>query len=163
MYLEKLKYATIAASLAVLSACDGAPATNAPGTAVQIQKADGVEVTLTSVEEGDSVGPAGLIPKAGEGAVYVTATYTLKNTSDSSFPMDKWPQFKLQDGAGKQLNPELFASTAVSAAANPSWAETLNPGLSTEARLVWRIAKTSFDRKTWKMVSAKPALTFPLK
>lgn len=145
---------------ALLSACDASDIISAPAVTKQ---AKAVEITLKAVEVAQSVGTMGLIPAAPEGAVYVHVTYTLKNTGTGALSMDAWPQARLIDPAGNKLTPEVFASTALSAAANPSWAEALNPNLTTEGQLVWKVDQKSFDRAKWKVAFlAKPQLDFPL-
>ena len=134
-----------------------------PPTPVITKEAKGVAITLEAVEADKNVGSMGLVEPAPEGATYVHVTYTLKNTATKSLSLMNWPQARLVDPQGNELEPEIYASTALSAAAKASWGETLNPNLSTEAQLVWKVDELSFDRAKWKLrFLAKPALDFPL-
>ena len=66
--------------------------------------------------------------------------------------------------AGHVLANDVFASTALSAASNVSWLESINPNLSTEAQLVWKVDEKAFDRATWKLrFLSKPVVEFDLK
>ena len=128
------------------------------------KKAKGVEVTLKSVQVSRDIGPSGIIPTAPSGATYVVVVYNLKNTGADALPFEEWPQPSLIDTSEHPLQPEVMNSTMLSAAANASWAETLNPNLSTEAALVWKVDEKSFDRATWKVrFAATPPLVFSLK
>lgn len=150
-----------ALSLALITSACSTP--TAPATPAVTRQAKGVEVTVKAVEVAQSIDTMGLVPAAPEGAIYVHVTYTLKNTGTGAISMDVWPQARLVDPAGNKLTPEVYASTALSAAANTSWAETLNPNLSTEGQLVWKVDQKSFDRAKWKLIFlAKPQLDFPL-
>lgn len=158
----KLKPALLALVLSAgLAACDGTTDSAAPAVT---KKAEGVEITLKDIEVSHDVGSMGMVPTAPEGATYVHVTYALKNVSADALSMDKWPQPRLVDPAGHKLEPEIFASTALSAADNVSWGENLNPNLSTDAHLVWKVDEKSFDRATWRLTFlSKPVVTFPLK
>jgi hypothetical protein len=158
----QLKPALLALVLSTgLSACNGASEPTVPEVT---KKAEGVEITLKAVEVSPDVGTMGLVPTAPEGATYIHVTYGLKNVSAGSLPFEKWPQPRLVDPAGNKLEPEIGSSTALSAASNPSWFENLNPNLSTDAHLVWKVDEKSFDRATWTLTFlSKPAVTFPLK
>lgn len=160
--IAKLKPALLALAMSAgLTACDGTTDSAAPAVT---KKAEGVEITLKGIEVSRDVGSMGLVPSAPEGATYVHVTYALKNVSADALPFDKWPQPRLVDPAGHKLEPEIGSSTALSAASNSSWFENLNPNLSTEAHLVWKVDEKSFDRATWTLTFlSKPAVTFALK
>ena len=144
---------------ASLAACDGG--SERPAVT---KKAEGVEITLTGVEVAHDVGSMGLVPTAPAGATYVHVTYALKNVSAEALSLDKWPQPRLVDPIGHKLEPDIFASTALSAQANPTWGENINPNLSTDAQLVWKVDEKSFDRATWKLrFLSKPIVEFDLK
>ena len=158
----KLKPALLALVLSAgLAACDGTADSAAPAVT---KKAEGVEITLKEIEVSHDVGSMGMVPTAPEGATYVHVTYALKNVSADALPFEKWPQPRLVDPAGHKFEPEIVASTTLSAASNSSWFENLNPNLSTDAHLVWKVDEKSFARATWTLTFlSKPAVTFPLK
>ncbi len=160
--ITKLKAALLALVLSAgLNACDGTTDSIAPAVT---KKAEGVEITLKEIKVSHDVGSMGLVPTAPEGGTYVHVTYALKNVSADALSFDKWPQPRLVDPAGHKLEPEIGSSTALSSASNPSWFENLNPNLSTDAQLVWKVDEKSFDRATWKLeFQSKPAITFTLK
>lgn len=141
-----------------LAACDSG--TDRPAVT---KKAEGVEITLTDIETASSVGPMGVVPTAPAGATYVHVSYSLKNASPDALSFDKWPQPRLVNASGHQLQPDVFASTALSAEANPAWGENINPNLSTEGQLVWKVDEKAFDRATWKLrFLSKPVVEFGL-
>ena len=145
----------------LMSACGGTSTPVSPPAVAKAAK--GVEITLTNVEIAQSIGTMGLVPAAPEGATYVHATYTLKNTGKGALGFEKWPQGRLVDPTGNKFEPEIYSSTALSAAANVSWAESLNPNSTTEGHLVWKVDAKSFDRAKWKIVfQSVPPLTFSL-
>ena len=158
--ITQLNRAVLALVLpASLAACDGG--SERPAVT---QKADGVEITLKDVEVAQDVGPMGLVQTAPTGATYVHVTYSLKNVSQDALSFEKWPQPRLVDPAGRVLEHDVFASTALSAASNPSWLESINPNLSTEGQLVWKVDEKAFDRATWKLrFLSKPVVEFDLK
>ena len=143
-----------------LSACDAEKASSAAVT----KSAKGVEITIKEVEVSQNISMIGLVPDAPAGSTYVHVTYALKNTSKVAMSIDKWPQPRLTDPAGHTFEPEMFSSTALSAASNSGWAENLNPNLTTDAQLVWKVDEKSFDRSKWKLTFlSKPTLKFDLK
>jgi uncharacterized lipoprotein YmbA len=155
----------LALALAVLlSGCDQSGSTaNSTLPAAVTKETKGASVTLKSIEVNKEIGSYGIVPTAPAGATYVVAVYTLKNTSSDALPFVEWPQARLVDAAGHKFEPEIMSSTALSAAANASWAETLNPNLATDITQVWKVDEKSFDRKTWTIeFQSKPKLTFPL-
>lgn len=158
--IAMLNRALLALALTVgLGACD-----DGTEKVAVTKKAEGVEITITGIETGRDIGSMGLVPSAPAGAAYVHVSYTLKNASKEALSFDKWPQPRLVDPAGHQLEPDIFASTALSAADNPSWAENLNPNISTEGQLVWKVDEKSFDPATWKLrFMSKPVAEFDLK
>ena len=160
--IAKLKPALLALVLSTgLAACNGTSKSAAPAVT---KKAEGVEITLKAVAVSPEVGTMGLLPTAPEGATYIHVTYELKNVSAQALPFEQWPQPRLVDAAGNKLEPEIGSSTALSASSNPGWFENLNPNLSTEAQLVWKVDEKSFYRATWTLTFlSEPAVSFPLK
>lgn len=160
--ITHLKPAIAALVLSVgLSACDSASEPSPPAVTL---KADGVEITLKDVTVGKDVGSMGLVPTAPDGATYVHVSYSLKNVSAKPLAFENWPQPRLVDPADTKMQPEIGSSTALSAAANASWFENVNPNLSTEAQLVWKVDEKSFDRNSWTLeFQSKPPVSFPLK
>lgn len=158
--IAQLNRAVFALALSVgLAACDSG--TERPAIT---RKAYGVEITLKAVEVARDVGPMGLVQTAPDGATYVHVTYSLKNVSPDALSFENWPQPRLIDPAGHVLANDVFASTALSAASNVSWLESINPNLSTEAQLVWKVDEKAFDRATWKLrFLSKPVVEFDLK
>lgn len=158
----QLKPAIVALALSVsLSGCDSS---TQPSTPAVTLKADGVEITLKDVSVSKDVGSMGLVPTAPDGATYVHVSYSLKNVSAKPLSFENWPQPRLVDPAGTKLQPEIVSSTALSAAANASWFENVNPNLSTDAQLVWKVDEKSFDRNSWTLeFQSKPPVSFPLK
>lgn len=160
----RIRHTIPALIVLALSACDAGSNTSSNPSSAVTKTAKGVEITLKEVEVGSNISMIGLVPSAPAGATYVHVTYALKNTSQEAMSIDKWPQPRLTDPAGHKFEPEMFSSTAMSAAANVSWAENLNPNLTTEAHLVWKVDEKSFDRSKWKLTfMSKPALKFDLK
>lgn len=147
---------------ASLSACDGATTQTSDQPAIT-KKADGWEIAMKAVEVAPDIGPSGLVPSAANGATYVHITYSLKNTGNEGLSYGKWPKAQLVDAAGHKFEHETFATAAMSASSNPTWADNLNPNLSTEVHMVWKVDEKSFDRGTWRLVlQTKPETEFPL-
>lgn len=143
-----------------LSACDDA---SGPPMVATTKNVRDVAVTLKEVSTDTSIDITGSIPDAGEGATYVIAKYSLKNNGKASVTMDQWPQVKLVDPNGAKLEPDVLASTYLSASDNIGWAEPLNPNLSTDITQAWKVDARSFDRSKWKIeFENKPPVTFAL-
>ena len=146
---------------ALLSACGGG-STASPRHAVT-KETKGASVTLTEVEVTGRPDSSGFIPPAPAGATYVVVTYTIKNTGGEALSLENWPQPRLADAAGHLLEPDLGPSTFLSAKANVTWAENINPNLTTSVKRAWKVDEKAFDRKRWTLVFlATPKLMFAL-
>ncbi|WP_374414899.1 hypothetical protein [Novosphingobium colocasiae] len=157
-----------AAALLALAGCGGSEEAASPSTptmAAQTATAEGVEVTLTSVEESNNVLDPGIFPEAGPDATYIIARYSLKNTSTKPLGFIDRPELDLVDAKGQALAKDIATSAAVSSNIDASGAASdTNPGMTTELGAVWKVAKKDYDPSTWKIVvRTKPEHQFNLK
>tara|TARA_R100001129_G_scaffold186567_2_gene178937 strand:- start:7593 stop:8072 length:480 start_codon:yes stop_codon:yes gene_type:complete len=156
--------AAMATLLLTLTGCgSGAEPAEQAAQETVTKTTDGYEITLSNVYVGDSVDETGMVPDAGEGEVYVLITYDLSNSGNAQTSLADWPEVFLLDADGNEYQRELFASTALSAVDDPSWAEGLSPGLSTTAKAIWKVSESRFDRNAWRVkFNSTPELIFEL-
>lgn len=164
------------AALLLLSACGEAPTSQTTGGEAVAQpeakpiaigetgKAESVEITIDSVKTMSQVGPAGIGPKAEATETFVVIKYRLKNTGGKALGIAERPVLSLIDATGQSFAADdMVGAMAMDSADAASFSLDLNPGVSTKAVLVWKIAKAGFDKATWKVIAnTDPALTFAL-
>lgn len=164
------------AALLLLSACGEAPTSQATGGEAVAQpeakpiaigetgKADGVEITIDNVKTTNQVGPAGVGPKAEPTETFVVVKYRLKNTADKPLGIAERPTLSLTDADGQGFaSDDMIGAMAMDSADATSFTVDLNPGVSTKVVSVWKIAKTGFDKASWRLVvNTDPVLTFAL-
>lgn len=169
-----MRILTAAATLAIVSilgGCDAGPSAPSVSTDVkpigigQTGKAGGIEVTVTAAKTTGQIGPAEAGLTAGPEEIYVVVNYTIKNTSTAPLVLFDRPALSLQDGNGQTYAPDAIASGVGTMMTDPTGiASDLNPGVSAKTDAVWKIAKSGYDAKTWKVVVATdPVLAFALK
>lgn len=129
-------------------------------------KADGVEITITSVKTAPEVGPSGSGARAEPGETFVIVGYTLKNTAGKPLALMERPALSLIDGAGQRYAVDDLASAMANVAAITQGAGVgadLNPNTIAEEKTAWRVEAKAFDKATWRLVAATdPQLTFSL-
>jgi hypothetical protein len=143
-------------------------ATEAPAKVFAVGEAataDGVEVTITAIQQTNRIADAPGIPATGADEIYVVAHYTLKNTGTEPMNILARPNVELQDASGQTFARDEFASSLAAAMKDMASNDIdINPGTTGKYAAVWKIAKKGFDLKTWKIVvQSDPALEFKLK
>jgi hypothetical protein len=173
------------AALLLLSACSEAPtsqstggeATNQTDTSgaiitdvpvkppVSLGKAgsgNGYEITITSVEQRNSVGTA-VVNKAGPGETYVVVLYKLTNRSSRPMLSDERPTVTLIDGNAQSYADDGAARFQFAEDGLGDAMRDMNPNVSANRAAVWKIAKAGFDKATWRVaVEGDPSLSFAL-
>jgi hypothetical protein len=162
--------------LVLLAGCGEAPTSQTTGGEAVAQpeakaiaigetgKADGIEITIDSLKTVSQVGLAGVGPKAEPTETFVVIKYRLKNTASKPLGIAERPALSLVDANGQAYAPDdMVGAMAMDSADAASFTVDLNPGVSTKAVSVWKIAKAGFDKATWKIhAAADPLLTFAL-
>ena len=162
MFDKAILRAVIALSLALpVVACGSDEAaqdassdkTPAPLATVPIGKStvvDGFECGLIAAKQKKQLGTPGLGPNSGGEDVYLSAQYTLKNLSEAPVDGVNFPKFELIDARGQVYAEDKEAST-VEGMLNDAHTGALNPGVTAKLVSVWKINKSAFDPKTWKI------------
>lgn len=169
-----MRILTASLALVLVSATGGCDSgTSAPSVSADIKptavgqtgKAEGVEITVTAAKTRGQIGPAGAGLTAGPEETFVVVNYTIKNTSATPLVYFDRPMLTLQDGNGQTYAPDIAASGIGTIMTDPTGGVSdLNPGVSAKTDAVWKIARSGYDAKTWKVVVATdPAIVFALK
>lgn len=126
-------------------------------------KANGLDFTLTKVEQLAQIGREGG-PTAGPTEVYVVARFNFKNTSTKTLGMFDQPAVTLVDGQGQTYAKDDVASITVALMGEGNaGTDDLNPGVSGQSAIAWKVDKKAFDRSKWRIVVATdPVITFAL-
>lgn len=107
-------------------------------------------IKIASVSEQSRSGIYGMGPKAGSGNTFVVVRYTMKNTSKEPVSRGDQPTVQLIDADGQSYEPDREAE-ALESIKNEDEIGPLNPGVTTKQTAVWKVAKVSFSRKTWRL------------
>lgn len=143
----------------VLVSCGQSPTggdASAPSYKVgQVIKFDNYEVTIDSVETLNHVGYdcEGCGEKPADGAIFVAATYSLKNTGAKPLGMFERPSFNLIDPNGVSYEEDLGAGISYKMAKefDGKSISDLNPGIKTKDGLLYEVAEANFDKQTWSI------------
>lgn len=168
---------TVLAIAVVLSGCDApsgtgnettttSTAASAPVALGKVGKANGIELTVTKIEQRSQIGASVAALKAAPSEIYVVARYTIKNVGSEPLAFTARPELSLVDAKGQDYSVDLPAA----AMAGNSLEELtdgvadLNPNTSAKGVAVWKVEKAAFDKGTWKLgLSSDPQITFALK
>lgn len=114
--------------------------------------ADGLEVTIDSVEEKTSVGGQYVEKTPADGGVFVAVKYSLKNTSKEPISSFSTTTFNLVDTKNDvKYDSDIDASATYSTEIDPNdkILSDLNPGIKVQGAKVFEISKELYDQGTW--------------
>lgn len=141
-----------------------APSENAsePLVSVPVGKGYGVEefeFALISAKQKQQIGTPGIGPKAGGEEIFLSAHVGLKNVGKEPVESVNFPKFELIDPSG-QVYVEDREASIVEGMLNDEHSGALNPDVTARLVSVWKVNKSAFDPKTWKVkVSFDQGLT----
>ena len=131
----------------------------------QTASSDGVEITITDVDQTKQLGPSGVGLTAEASETFVVVSYTLKNNSDEALPFLERPGLALIDGTGRTYAPDDMAAamSAISMDDPSGISSDLNPNVSAKTKAAWKLDEASFNPATWRLVvSSSPTITLAL-
>lgn len=116
-------------------------------------QADKLEITVTSVEEKDSVGTQFLSEKPSEGGTLVAVDWKYKNVSDKPVKSFSQPSVKLVDSSGTEYEWDLGKSSnyATEKKLDSKVLSDLNPGISVTDAKVFEVSKEMYAKGGWKL------------
>ncbi|WP_420977400.1 DUF4352 domain-containing protein [Bacillus vallismortis] len=131
------------------------------GDAVKTEK---TEVTVTKVEDRDTVGTQYIEKKASDGGTIVAVQYTIKNVSKKPISSFSIPTVKLVDADGTSYDSDIDASTTYDSdidASSTYATETkvnnskilsdLNPNIKVTGVKAFEVDKEAYAKGTWKL------------
>lgn len=111
---------------------------------------EGFEFWLSSAKQKRQIGTPGIGPKAGGEEIFLSAHVALKNVGKEPADRVNFPKFELIDASGQVYAEDREAST-VEGMLNDAHSGALNPGVTARLVSVWKVNKSAFDPKTWKV------------
>lgn len=112
-----------------------------------------VTFTVKSVEQRARIGAAGYGSKVEAGETFVVVRYAIKNVGKEPLSGFNKPGLEMVDGAGQAYAEDTQAGIMASALNDDLLQSSgdLNPGVSAKGTAVWKVAKSSFDKKAWRV------------
>lgn len=112
---------------------------------------DKYEITITEVEEKDTVGNAYMNSTASEGGVYVSVNIKLKNISDKPLNSFEFPTIRLIDGNDTKYSSDISATSYYAVEKDPDHKvlSDLNPGITVTDVKVFEISSDSYSSGSW--------------
>lgn len=117
-------------------------------------KTEKTEVTVTKVEDRDSVGTQYIEKKASDGGTIVAVQYTIKNVSKKPISSFSIPTVKLVDGDGTSYDSDIDASSTYATETkvdNSKILSDLNPNIKVTDVKAFEVDKDAYAKGTWKL------------
>ncbi|MCY8921025.1 DUF4352 domain-containing protein [Bacillus atrophaeus] len=117
-------------------------------------KTEKTEVSVTKVEERDSVGSQFIEKKATDGGVLVAVQYTIKNVSKKPLSSFSIPTIKLVDSEGTEYDSDIDATGSYAAETkvnNSKILSKLNPNIKETGVKAFEIDKDAYSKGTWSL------------
>lgn len=111
---------------------------------------EGFEFGLISAKQKRQIGTPGIGPQAGGEEIFLSAHVGLKNVGKEPVDSVNFPKFELIDPSG-QVYAEDREASIVEGMLNDAHSGALNPGVTARLVSVWKVNKSAFDPKTWKL------------
>ena len=119
----------------------------------QVIKTKSFELTITKVEEKDTVGGEYFNSQPAEGGTYIAVQWKYKNISDKPKGMFSKPTIKLLDSASVEYSADIGASSnyATEIKLDRKVLSDLNPGITVNDAEVFEISKERYNAGGWKI------------
>lgn len=116
-----------------------------------VPTSSGIEVTVTKVDQRDSVGSTYIQKEVSEGGVFICIDYKMKNASDEPIGSFSFPSIQLIDEKGTTYDADIDASSsyAIEKDNNGKILSDLNPGITTVDSNVFEISKELYNSGKW--------------
>ncbi|KMY41145.1 hypothetical protein AC621_15590 [Bacillus sp. FJAT-27445] len=117
-------------------------------------KTEKTEVTVTKVEDRDTVGTQYVEKKASEGGTIVAVQYTIKNVSKKPISSFSIPTVKLVDADGTSYDSDIVASVIYAPETkvdNSKILSDLNPNIKVTGVKAFEVDKEAYAQGTWKL------------